>query len=154
MMTDTATIKAATATAVRLMEVTTLRGAMRPNAPHKRPKGRVATRISTKVTSGVNAAKAITTEKVPAKLMVRLRVGTANKTIPLAAKTKLPTATLVTARRALPSKPERDRATRAGTEAASHAGGAAANNVATTPNSAPFTKLEVAISISCTVTTK
>ena len=68
--------------------------------------------------------------------------------------TRLASAAALTARPALLSRPERERATRGGTEAASQAGGAAASTVAITPSTMPLTRLLGGIDSPRTVTTK
>ena len=72
-------------------------------------------RISRVVASGVSAAKAKMTARVLAKLTIRLRVGMASSPTPATVSARLPTASHATARCALPSRPDRERATRAGT---------------------------------------
>src|SRR5205085_9341800 len=125
-VTETAIMSAATATAVRLCERMTLRGARRPRKPNNLPSGSPSRRMSVTVTHGVSAARPITTADVPVKLIVMLRVGTARITAPMSA-VKTPTAaTLLTTNAVLLSSPARDNARRGGTDAASQAGGAAA----------------------------
>ena len=71
MVTDTATISAAMATAVRLNAPVMLRGARRPITPKSLFVTGTAPRISSRVTPGASSAKPTVTRKMPAKLMVR-----------------------------------------------------------------------------------
>jgi hypothetical protein len=73
---------------------------------------------------------------------------------PRAIKARLARAAPLTARPALLSSPERERAVRGGTVAASQAGGAAASTVAATPSSSPLSTLLVGMATPRTVSTK
>ncbi len=140
MVTETAIISAAMATAVRLSELTTLRGAMRPSTPPSRLLIGVTKSMASVVTSGVSMAKPMMMANVPAKPTTSLwsaaPAGPARRPSAPGWPAQPPTA-----RPALLSRPERERATRGGTEAASQAGGAAASTVAITPSTTPLTRL-------------
>ncbi len=154
MVTATAIISAAAATTVRLCERMTLRGAMRPSRPNKRPNGAPSKRIKLTVTMGVRAARPMITRKVPPKLITSERVGMRKINVPANAESSPSPAARLTARLALFSNPARESARRGATAAASQAGGAAASRLAIRPASAPLSRLAVGICTPRTLTTK
>src|SRR5512133_3182948 len=132
----------------------TLRGARRPNKPKDLASGSLSKRMSETVTHGVRAARPMTTAVVPAKLTIKLRVGTIRIPPPIIVTTTPDPATRFTTDCTLLSNPARESARRGGTDAASQAGGAAANMLENKPAKAPLIRLDVGIWIPRTLTTK
>ena len=155
MVTETATISAATATAVRLNAPVTLRGAIRPSVPKIACAGAATRRETISVKIGASNAKPIVRKKMPAKLTANPcpelaeepRVGTANNSPPTTIPITQRTLSTAPAARAVSSRPERVSAWRGETAVASHAGSAAATTVANTPASAPLARLATGIAI-------
>ncbi len=168
-VTETATMSAAMATAVRLSAPVTLREARRPNTPKTRLVSGRLPRSSPRVTTGASSAKPMVTQKMPAKLMVsaspgpscptsgsdaKARGGRASSNPPPASPASPANAVTGTARRARSSMLERESARRGGADAASQAGSAAETTVAARPITAPLTRLSGAMTNPRTVTTK
>jgi hypothetical protein len=106
------------------------------------------------VASGVSRANPNTMADMLPKLAARLRVGSASIPTPTPSAERLPMAAQFTARRALVSSPERERAARGCTEAASQAGRLAASSVASTPTTPPLIRLVDGMPTLFTVSTK
>ncbi len=153
-VTETAIIRAATATAVRLSEATTPRLAIRPRLPKSRPNGGRISRMRTTVAPGVSRAKPSTMSRRAAKLAIRFSPGMNSSAVPPARRASPARETRGRARRVACSMVERLRTARGGAEVASSAGSRAARNVASVPRMAPFARARGEMARSRTETTK
>ena len=132
-------MSAATATAVRLRERVTVRGAMRSMMPMRASSSR-APAISASSMTGVSSAAPRTTAKRPAKETTRLHGGISSRP-PATSKASPAPVIHGSARCVRSSTLERRMAPAGGTLVASHAGAAAATSAAATPISPPLTRV-------------
>ena len=139
-ITLTATVKAATATAVRLKERMTARAASRPTTPKTDAAGPPSRRIATTIAAGVKSAPPTTMQSSAANPNARLPPAP-SKTKPSRFKASAPTVIAGSKRRVRSSSIERFMMPAGGVRVASQEGSAAARVLAATPMSAPFARV-------------